>query len=285
LHRQGAAKAEPILTKVIEMLGGSWKIGWVSVAVLSFGAGVISILFVKNKPSDLGQVPDGRSAPETTGCSGSARSTMRVYRTQYEWTSKQALRSLSFWLIFLGAVGFIVPHMLCVVHGVVHFMDKGFPKALAAASVGLLTLFSIFGRLAGGVLGDRIEPRFVWSGSLVVLLAGLFAVMGATSTVHIYLYAILVGLGFGAAYVCMVTMIGNYFGATAFASIMGVFSPAIIIVGAVSPFLAGWVFDSLGSYNPAFIGAALLCAAGCVALLAAKPGQPVGSSAVSVPGR
>ena len=269
----GGFVAAPTLVKVLAVTGNNWRAGWFFIGGLSLLAFLISILFVKNKPSDLGQYPDGIDPSQEKSGGLSEVKESRVYKTTDEWTTSQALKTGSIWLIFIGSVGFYVPYLLCVSHGVAHFMDQGFTKEAAAMSIGVLTLFSIIGRLLGGVLGDKIEPRFIWSVSLLILFAGVLTGMVATTQIHIYLYAILVGVGFGAAFVCMPTLFANYYGPKAFASIMGTLFPLLTIFASASPFVAGWIFDSLGNYRIAFIGASAFCLIGAFTLLIARPAQ------------
>jgi MFS family permease len=174
-------------------------------------------------------------------------------------------------MIFIGNIGYLAPFNFCMGHGVIHLMDRGFPKETAAMSVGLVMLFSIAGRLIGGVLGDRIEPRFVWSGACISMLAGTACLMTAVSLPCIYAYAVLMGLGFGVSFVMMPTTIGNYFGPAAFASIVGAISPVYALFSATAPLAGGYVYDSTGNYAYAFIAAIALCAAGAAALLFARP--------------
>ena len=267
----GGFIAAPTLVNVLALTGNSWRAGWFFIGGLSLLAFIISILFVKNKPSDLGQYPDGINPSQAKFEGASAAKGSNVFKTADEWTTSQALKTGSIWLIFIGSVGFYVPYLLCVSHGVAHFMDQGFTKEAAAMSIGVLTLFSIIGRLLGGAIGDKIEPRFIWSISLLILFAGVLTGMVATTQLHIYLYAVLVGVGFGAAFVCMPTLFANYYGPKAFASIMGTLFPLLTIFASSAPFIAGWIFDSMGSYRIAFIGASVFCLIGALTLLLAKP--------------
>lgn len=263
----GGFVAAPVLTRVINLSGGHWPFGWYFVAGTAALALLVAAAFVRNRPEDLGQVPDGNDE----GPQGLAQKVVAVYKTVEEWTPAEALRNSKTWLIFIGAVGFYVPYMMCVAHGVIHLTDKGFDTSVAAMSIGTLTLCSIVGRLLGGFLGDRVEPRFIWSGSLLVLLIGLIAVMNASTATHMMVYAICVGIGFGAAFVCMPTVLANYYGPKAFASIMGTIFPILTIFASASPFFAGAVFDATGTYSTAFITGAVFACAGAVALSIAKP--------------
>ncbi|MBN2283339.1 MAG: MFS transporter [Deltaproteobacteria bacterium] len=267
----GGFIAAPALNLIMTEAGGNWKTGWLCLAALCTAAFLLSLCFVKNRPSDLGQVPYGADEATEYSEEGSPHTSVGVYHTTRQWTARDALRTGTLWLVFAGILGFLVPYLFCVSHGVIHLIDQGFPPITAALSLGLITLFSIIGRLAGGLLGDRIEPRYLWAGALLLECAGIFLCMHAEQALSLYLYSVFVGIGFGCAFILMPTIIGNYFGPNAFASIMGVISPLFTLFSSASPFAGGLIYDGTGSYDIAFIGSCLFCVAGFAAILAAGP--------------
>jgi MFS family permease len=266
----GGFIAAPILNTLISSAGDNWRVAWFFIAGLCSIATLVSLLFVKNRPSELGQFPDGESATSKSAEDNEAK-LGHVYRTSREWTTREALKTTSLWLIFIAILGFLVPYLFCVAHGVIYLIDSGFPRSLAAVSLGLLTLFSIIGRLIGGALGDHIEPRYMWGIALLVMAGGVLSCMFAKSPVFVYLYTIFVGIGFGASFIMMPTVIGNYFGMSAFASIIGVLAPLFTIFSSSFPFVAGVIRDLTGSYSIAFAGAFIFCIVGAVAIIAVRP--------------
>ena len=70
-------------------------------------------------------------------------------------------------------------------------------------------------------------------------------------------------------------MWANYFGRGSLGTIRGVFFPVTQVLGAVSPVFAGYVFDTTGNYDRAFLVFGLCFAVGGVAMLLAKrPAEP-----------
>ena len=65
--------------------------------------------------------------------------------------------------------------------------------------------------------------------------------------------------------------IGNYFGANAFASIMGFLFPFNTLFGSSTPWLAGLIYDHQGSYGWAFTGVSIMAFTGGILLLFAGP--------------
>jgi MFS family permease len=271
----GGIVAAPLLNKVISVSNNNWKLGWLVVAATAILSAAISAVAVRNKPEEMGQFPDGiepdKGYPNPSAANLSIHG--KIYQSTKSWKIADALKTKSLWLIILASIAFLMPYITCVAHGVVHLQGVGHPQALSALSVGLLVFFSIIGRIIGGVFGDRIEPRIIWSVALCFVVAGMIILAKSTTLgpVSIYLYAFFMGTGMGAAYVCMATIIGNYFGAQAFASIMGTIFPIIFLAAAMGPFLAGFFYDRQGNYDHAFYGLTVLAFMGAIMVLMAKP--------------
>lgn len=53
-------------------------------------------------------------------------------------------------MIFLGALGFYVPYMMMVSHGLVPLLDMGVADSIASLSVGTITFARAAGHLLGG---------------------------------------------------------------------------------------------------------------------------------------
>ena len=102
--------------------------------------------------------------------------------------------------------------------------------------------------LVGGYIGDRVPirwPIFVFSsiqsGAIALLLL-------SDDFVMVFVFAVLLGIGFGGRTSLTTAIRGVYFGRKAFASITGVsMIPMNILLLAAPPF-AGYMFDKTGSY-------------------------------------
>lgn len=267
----GGFAAAPSINLLTGAGGGGWRNGWLGIALFAGISFFMSLVFVRNRPADMGQVPDGTAMSDDENISAAAG----VYRTSGNWRLREALGTATVWFIFTGIVCLLVPYTVCVGHGVVHLLDRGFSRDLASLSLGLMTLCSIAGRLIGGILGDRLEPRFLWAAGLIMCCGGLASIMAARTPLHLYTYAALLGTGFGMAFVQMPAMVANYYGAEALPSILGTLSPLYAIFTATAPFAAGILYDATGSYAGAFSGAMVLSLAGAVSVIMARPcGEP-----------
>jgi MFS family permease len=275
----GGFLAPQIISVAVEASGGNWRIGWFIIALASIIGIVVAMLTVRNQPSDVGQYPDGVAPREAVAVSGTSR-VSRVYRTPVDWTLRDALKTPSLWLL-VGAVMFsFFLWQVVLTQGPLHLLDRGFDPAMAAFFYSLAIGLSIVGRFATAALGDIIEPRFLLaSGAFCILVGGIlfwFVSPGAMWTA--YLYPLLAGFGFGIAYVCVPTIIGNYWGSKAFAGISGLESPVVMSFQAIAAPLAGFIYDLQGSYLTIMVISWIVAAIGFVATLLCLPPKPKGTT-------
>jgi MFS family permease len=269
----GGFVAAPSLDRLIRHFGGNWRAGWWLMAGLSLLAAALAVLFIKERPADLGQFPDGRAASDARSPSGSAgRARARnVHKTTQEWTFRDVFQSPAIWLILFSSLGISAGYPLVLAHGVVHLKDLGYAASEAAFSISTMLFASLAGQLLVIVWGDRIEPRRIWAVASAIFGVGMILALNASGKAGLYLYATCLGAGFGASFSCLMTLPGNYFGAKAYASILGVLIAVGTTAGAAGPYLAGIVYDHYASYAPAFYSVAGLSFAAVVALLFATP--------------
>ncbi|MDX1383749.1 MAG: hypothetical protein R3190_08915, partial [Thermoanaerobaculia bacterium] len=91
---------------------------------------------------------------------------------------------------------------------------------------------------------------------------------------------ILLGLGFGAAYISLPVVFGDFFGMKAFALTGGVRIMVAGIFGYLAPRFAGTVADSTGTYVPVFWAMVLVALIGAAsAFVCPRPRPPAGSEA------
>ncbi len=257
----------PILNRVIAGSHGNWRNGWwIFLALGAIGASLV-LFMVKEKPADMGQVPDGGAAADLAP--GQKRP-KGVFVTTEAWTFREAIFSRAFILMLLSSVGISCGFSLIQAHGVVHLKDLGHSPAEAALAMSILAISTLIGKLLAS-FGDRIEPRYIWAFAMAAFGLGTVLVVHASSTADLYPFPILLGFGWGATLVSMMGAPMNYFGLKAYPAVIGLWLAIQTSVGAVAPFVAGYVFDKTGSYTPVFYSIAGLCFAGSLLLLAATP--------------
>jgi MFS family permease len=266
--------AAPLLDKLMRANGGNWRTGWEFIAGCAVIAGIVTLLFVKERPEDLGQTVDGvqaANAPPTgadaTSVPSHARSANELV-THDEWTPGQAYRTKTYWLVVIGGLASQFPFFFFTAHWILHLQGVGISSADAAFAMGLFTLSCIVGRLIGGWLVDTITARYAFMIGLCCYLVGSFAALRVSPSFLIVgdAAAILYGLGIGWTFTCMTTCVGNFYGPAAFPKLAGMM--LLLTSGGASPagIIGGKIFDVYGSYTRAFELNVVVAAVGIVAM-------------------
>ncbi|MGB9067186.1 MAG: MFS transporter [Candidatus Acidiferrales bacterium] len=265
----GGFVAARSLDKVIHVWGDNWRAGWWLIAANSAICTLLALVFVRERPADLGQFPDG--ATEAAALSSERAAKERVHKTNEDWTLMDALRTPAIWLILISLLGFSAGYPLYIAHGNAHLRDLGYTPAQAASSISIMLLSALFGTLFFAAVADRIEPRLVWAAGSIVFAAGMLLAMRASGGFGLYLYAILLGTSFGVCFSAMMVLPANYYGVKGYPPVISLMMVIGTTAGAVGATLAGLVFDHFHSYSPVFYFVAALSLVSALALLIMKP--------------
>ena len=265
----------PVITKLIDAF--QWRR-----AMLAVGLGVLPIvlplsLMIRHKPEDYGYLPDGDAAEVMKDADGTQRPTASE---EASISIKDVLKGRTFWQIAVSSachafvVGAVVTHMMPYLSSV------DITRSVSGLVALVLPVASIGGRLSSGWLADKFGSRAVFGSSFIAMMAGLF-MFGYAGSGTMWLlvpFIITFSLGWGASVTSRITLLRNYFGRNNVGKVLG-FNSGIMMLGNVTGApLAGWVFDTWGSYQGAWLGFAALTLAGA-ALVITLPGG--GASRVS----
>jgi len=229
--------------------------GW-RAAALASGIVVLMLLplafLVRRSPESMGLLPDGaRSASRASP----AEARERVHPTDdaNEFTTREALRTPTFWLLASFHSLRNIPYSAVTVHLVPLLVWKGLDQTSAAVFVGLVALSTVIVRPLTGWLGDRRSKQTI--GTIGVLLGALgIAVLTYSEGAMWALVAFAVLFSFGDA-VNSVTwaLVGDCFGRASFATIRGWIGMVQSIASMPAAVFMGWVYDRTQSYTYALI--------------------------------
>ena len=259
--------AAPLMNKLITVMSGRWRTGWEVVACMAICSGLIAYFFVKEHPADLGQqVDNGRSVGKDD-----ARKDRGLHTTE-EWTTGEVYRSVSFWMIVLGAIACEYPFFFFTAHWLVYLRGLGFSPANAALAQGMFSIGGVGGLIVGGILLDFIAARYTYILGLACYLLGTYLAMRASheSLFIIFTAAILYGAAFNWTFACANTVAGNFYGAEIFPKVNGTLWVITALVCSPAAVIAGILFDAYKSYAPAFELNIVICVIGMLALLFAR---------------
>lgn len=197
---------------------------------------------------------------------------------ELEFTLKQALKTPAYWLVTISfAIHTLVAPALSI-HTIPFLTDRGIDPLNAAGMMAIMIGSSLPARLAGGIIADRLNinnlPYLVGGAYLMQALGIAVFLLNQQSIAMIYLWFILYGTGMGVSFTINTIVIARYFGRKAFGSIQGSARIISAPTGVLAPIYAGWVYDSTGSYIPAYTVFAVLLAVAFVLMLFARPPKP-----------
>jgi len=268
----GGFVAARLLDTVIRSTG-NWRAGWWTMAAGSAISAILAMLLVRERPSDLGQFPDGATAEAAAAFSARAESRDRVHKTSEEWTLADALRTPALWLILFSALGFSAGYPFFLAHGNAHLRDLGYTPAQAASSFSIMVLSSLIGTLCFAAISDLIEPRIVWGVASAFFAGGLLLALHPTGDAGLYLYAVPMGVSYGICFSAMMVLPANYYGAKGYPPVISIMMVTGVTAAALGATLAGRVFDRFHTYAPLFYAVAALSLLAAIVLLLMKPAR------------
>jgi predicted MFS family arabinose efflux permease len=142
----------------------------------------------------------------------------------------------------------------------------GMSATASAAAVSVLALCNAFGRLAAGIILDRIGIARTLAGIFIVSIIGLFTLFnaGTGGVVLFYTGILCVGFAFGSIMGIFPGFTAREFGARNNSVNYGIMFTGFAVSGFFGPTLMSVVYDQSGSYRGAFLAAACMAAAGIV---------------------
>jgi cyanate permease len=258
----------PTTLWLIEAAGWRVTVLAMSGLILLFAI-ILPVIFIKNKPQDFGQAPDG---PEDSGATVKSRRipATAAYRTPVDFTAAEAMRTKCLWLL----IAYFCLNMLAMGalmnHQVAHLFDIGIGATIAGFAISVMSGMMTVSQFSVGFLSKRFSMHTIAIGGEILKVAGLGILLFTHSLPFVFVYIIVLGLGFGAAMAATMNMFPNYFGVSNYPQIMGTARFFWAFVGGAGAPLAGYARDSMGSYFPAFRVAIVIIAVGLICLIFAK---------------
>ena len=275
--------ALPILVFGMDALGWRGLAMWSGVLLLVVGLPVT--LFFRHSPEPYGYLPDGEKPQDRGRTEDGVPATARpiLNAVALGFTSREALKTPSFWFVSLGHAAAMVSVSAVNAQFIPYLeSDLGMTAATGAFVFTVLTTVMIASQLATGFLAERIEMRKI----IVVCMVGhtlALVVLALAETLPMLLaFAAIHGMSWGFRGPLMTAIRAEYFGRGAFATIMG-FSSLIVQLGTMSgPVIAAGIKDMVDAYAPAFLLIAFFTTAGAFLFAAARrpdpPYRPPGAS-------
>ena len=262
----GGVVIPQISTPLIAAYG--WRTAMIAVSMVIWLVLLPGALFlVKNRPSDINEIPDGGDAQDSAGVSAGAN----LNAEPAGLTLGQALRTPVFWIFSVTAA--LIFYAIFVVSQQLNLYLQspqiGFTPAEASRVQSLLFLLSVGGKFAYGFASDKlpITRVMIFSAATLFLSTLTFLFFNGQT---VYLFAILFGLNYGGTFVLLQLLVAEYFGLKEYGKILGAVTVIETIGGAAGTIITGRLADAYGGdYTRAFYALIVVTALSlaCVILL------------------
>ncbi len=243
-----------------------WRTSYQILAVLSVVLVAVPIqLIVKRSPEEMGLYPDNASAPVTV------KATEHAAPVSKGWGVKAALSTSTFWFIVGAYVLFGIFTTGASQHLVNNFLDIGFATATATAALSFVGLGSSVGKFSFGFACDYLSPKYCGAISFTSGIAALLLLtLPGPSVAIMLLLSFLLGLCIGGWVPVTTMMISANYGLFNYGQIYGIFTTFQGIAGGVGPTFFGYIYDTTGSYYPAYLMSIAALAVAIVLILATR---------------
>lgn len=235
--------------KLIEGFG--WQTAFLTFGLISGVALIGSSLLMKAGPSDT-------SESLKVEKKGTGETFVYAGRDDNDLPLKRIVSSRAFWLVMVA--GFVSNLAITVVfvHLVAYATDLNISAAVAASFVSVIGVFNIVGKVSMGAFSDRYGLRLAMNICFGLGAAVLFWISTASAVWMFYVFAVLFGIAYSGWLPLFPVLVGQTFGVSTMAAVLGFHSASNMIGGAIGAYVAGYIFDITNSYQWAFIMAGLL---------------------------
>lgn len=203
------------------------------------------ILVVRDRPQDVGLLPDGDDREAVSSESPAAIEGD---------TLSEALRRPIFWVFALCAALVFYPIFVTSQQFILYLQTPRIGLSPQQGSFALSALFavSVGGKFLFGYLSDRISPTRVMLICCSVMFLSTLVLLSLTAATA-FVFLIPFGLGYGGTFVLLQRLVADYFGNRDYSKILGVVTVVETFGAAIGGLVTGKLADAAGGdYSSAF---------------------------------
>ncbi|MDG5789760.1 MFS transporter [Evansella sp. AB-P1] len=250
-----------------------WQFAW------RFWGFAILVLFVpiaffgvRNRPEDVGLVPDGKVKKEKN-----KRSTgmgVPVPISEVSWRLKEATKTRAFWMILICVA---IPSMIntgITFHIISIFGSNQLEPSVAAMVLSLTAFVGIPMSFISGFITEKIKTNYLLAIVFIIEFLVLLLLLILTNYFVAIVLGVLWGVANGLGRISTSVIWPNYFGRKYIGSINGVGVTFGVVGSSLGPLPFGFGFDLFQSYTPVLLMSLIFPVIGLAcALLATKPNK------------
>ena len=181
-------------------------------------------------------------------------------------TTREALRERNLWVIAIACGLAFMALSACLLHIPAHATDIGFSGAQGASFISAIAISSAVAKIAFGWLARKIGELYSLQLAFAMLGVGTLGLNFVTEVESMLVIVSVLGLGLGGVMPLCAALLARAFGPASFVPMMGLLTLIMIPFQSIGQPIAGWVFDSMGSYTSAWFGFGVLMIAAMAVL-------------------
>lgn len=212
-----------------------WRLAFRITAFIPFIITIPFAQFLKQDPRQMGLRPYGESEL--------IEERQSIISVANELSIGQAIKTRRFWLFSLLWASFFFCVQTIAVHLVPHAIDTGIPQITAASILSIAAATSAVGRLAMGILADRVGSRLALSSSLILVTLAFIWLLFSREVWMFYVFAGAFGLAWGGVAPLLTLVLAELFGVRFLGSIFGASMLIATLGGAIGAPFAGSYID------------------------------------------
>ncbi|HKC31855.1 MAG TPA: MFS transporter [Xanthobacteraceae bacterium] len=216
-----------------------WRSAQVVLAVLVWATLIPAALFVRRPPAAQAVAQTGKEPGAAEGPPMSLR---------------DAFVSLPFAVLALTFFACCAAHAGPIFHTVTYAMTCGLAPLAAVTIYSVEGLAGLGGRLALGVLADRLGVKRVLIAGLLIQAVAAGAFVFASRLGEFYAVAATFGFAYGGVMPLYAVLAREYFGQRILGAVFGAAAMVSSLGMALGPAVGGWIFDRFGGYTWLYIG-------------------------------
>ena len=244
-----------------------WRTACIIIGIMLVVLTITLAQFLKRDPAQMGLRPYGEK--EIAESPNSQRRGLSL---------REAIHTREFWILGVVFFAFMFGMQVVIVHIVMHAIKLGISATGAISVLTVMGGLSIAGRVAIGIIADRIGNKSALAISFILFSQALLWLVLSRELWMLHLLAVILGLGFGGIITLMAPITAELFGQSSLGVILGTINLAANVGGFISPILAGRIFDTSGNYQLAFLICIALSIISIILTLMLRPTYRIKSS-------
>jgi MFS family permease len=243
----------------------NWQTAWVVMGVIMLALGLPLLFFVlKSKPEDMGLKQDGYTSSADQIATPVPIITPGPLTTD-RW--QDSYSSAPMWQLSMAYVVCGITTASISVHYVRWAVDQDISAGTAAIAFGMLMGINAIGVLTIGYLSDKMQRKTLLGIVYLIRSLAFLTFLVLPTGIALWVFAVIGGASWLATVPLTTSLTADVYGVKTLGTLSGLINLAHQLGGAGAVLAFGIVFDSFGSYDPAFLGGFLtLLAAGIISL-------------------